>query len=117
MSFTWYPGLSNGGNAQPAIPTIQNSVSFIIRDIISATTLNNGLLNLSPRYNNGINGNVLGSGSPTLYYPLNSQNADTLACLNCLTASTSTPCTVSLSNGGTNQNPNGRGFTVRLYYI
>jgi hypothetical protein len=117
MYFEWYPKNSSAQGTIPAPSWAQDSVSFIIRDIISGTSLNNGTLRLSPRYNSGVGGTGIGTGNPILYYPLSSQNADTLACLNCLTASTITPCTVSLSNGGTNSTNKGRGFAVRLWYV
>lgn len=110
MSFTWHPAQ----NQTPTAPVpIQESVSFIIRDIITGTTKTLGTLNLSSSYNSGVGGATSGAATYALRYPLSSQSTETLDCLNCLTASTITPCTAS----GLNSTNFGRGFTVRLLYV
>jgi hypothetical protein len=110
LDFNWYPGYNS-----PTVPLIvQNSVSFIIRDIITGTTKTLGILDLSSAYNSGVGGAITGPSTNALRYPLSSQSSQTLGCLNCLTASTSTPCTVA---GLTNLTSFGRGFTVRLLYV
>jgi len=71
-----------------------NSIAFIICDLVTATTLTNGSLIFSG-----------GTGNPLP--ALNAPNTATLNCLNCLSASTSTPCVFPATG-------NGRNWTVRL---
>lgn len=71
-----------------------NSIAFIVGNLVTATTLTNGTL--------------IFSASTANFNPvLNNPDPATVNCLNCLTATTSTPC-VSPATG------NGRNWTVRL---
>jgi hypothetical protein len=84
-------------------PVSVDSVSFILRDMITGTTKIAGTLSFG----------ALGANGPEgMQYPLSTQDSFTQACYNCLTASPSTACNASLLGFNLSTSNTGRGFTV-----
>jgi hypothetical protein len=80
-----------------------DSVSFILRDLITATTKTAGSLTF---------GDVLGTSPRGMIYPLSTQDAFTQACYNCLVANTTTACNSSLLGFNLSTSNTGRGFSI-----
>lgn len=74
-----------------------NSITFIVRNLVTATTLTNGTL-------------IFSGGTANPLPALSSPDTATVNCLNCLSASTSTPCLAPAVG-------NGRNWTVQLRII
>jgi hypothetical protein len=84
-------------------PASVDSVSFILRDIITGTTKIAGTLSF---------GTIAGSNISGMVYPLSTRDDFTKACYNCLVANTPTACSSLLSSSNALTSNVGRGFSV-----
>ena len=95
MSFTWQCSASN--------PSSVDSVSFIIRDIITGTTRIAGTLTFGGVFSTVIRGMV---------YPLSTRDQFTKDCYTCLTSTITSQCPALIQSSNAIPTNLGRGFVV-----